>query len=159
MRRQLANVGGAHAMRRQLANVGGGVIAGLVIGVIVLLVCVGYCIYRFFKNMGDLADGGGGGDGGGGTANPAAKNRPAVATELAASGGWTEHKDDSGDVFYYNEETGETSWDRPPGHTRVGTNGTVIPPGWNKHKQQGGDDFYEAPDGSTQYERPPQQTQ
>jgi hypothetical protein len=27
---------------------------------------------------------------------------------------WQEHKDDEGDIYYYNTKTGESTWDRPP---------------------------------------------
>eukprot|EP00536_Pseudo-nitzschia_multiseries_P004022 jgi/Psemu1/284807/fgenesh1_pg.65_\ len=40
---------------------------------------------------------------------------PPVATDDKADGAWIELKDNEGRTYYYNEETKETTWDRPAG--------------------------------------------
>jgi len=65
------------------------------------------------------AGGGGGGMYGGGAAaaaKPAAKAAPAPAKPKPAYTPWRPVLDESsGDYYYYNEETGESTWDKPDG--------------------------------------------
>ena len=47
-----------------------------------------------------------------------------AAASMPLAAGWTEQKDpESGDIYYWNEQTDETTWDRP---TAV-ANGTSAP--------------------------------
>jgi len=57
----------------------------------------------------------GGGGGGGGPSKPAAK-QPAPAAKKLTYTPWRPVLDESsGDYYYYNEETGESTWDKPEG--------------------------------------------
>jgi len=67
---------------------------------------------------GGAAKGGGGGMYGGGAAAkaPAAKAPAKAPAKLAAYTPWRPVLDESsGDYYYYNEETGESTWDKPEG--------------------------------------------
>lgn len=68
--------------------------------------------------------------------------------------GWAEHTDPgSGNKFFYNAGTGETTWERPK-NTAAAT--TALPEGWTEHLDAGsGKNFYyNASTGQTTWERP-----
>ena len=69
--------------------------------------------------------------------------------------GWTESVDQgSGQTFYYNDETGESSWEPPPGLQQGG--GGAMPGGWVAQVDQAsGQTFYlNEQTGETQWEPP-----
>lgn len=62
--------------------------------------------------------------------------------------GWTEHQDpNTGNNFYSNTTTGQTTWERPK---------AALPDGWAEHvdPQTGRTFFYKAATGETSWERP-----
>jgi len=74
--------------------------------------------------------------------------------------GWAEQMDQaSGDIFYYNDETGESSWDPPPGFQVGGAAPPgAMPGGWVALVDEAsGETFYvNEQTGQSQWE-PPQQ--
>ena len=91
--------------------------AAIVILVLTILTVVGAVGIVYSINN---QSGGGGSSGGGGAkpaAKPAAKPVVAMQARAPASGGrlkpdWSEARDDSGDVYYFNKRTGETTWEK-----------------------------------------------
>ena len=84
---------------------------------------------------------------------PVAGVKPArAAADAAGSGlppGWEELIDTvSGDVYWYNEDLGETTWSRPGGPT--------LPAGWEQliDDDTGDSYYYHKPTGTTSWERP-----
>lgn len=116
------------------ANVGAGAIVVIVIGVILACGGVGWWIKKY-----------------GGKAWSEAVNPPSTTPmpqppppppgdgkkgvrKKGNNPVWEAAYDEDGEAYWINKETGEPSWDPPPGHARVGTSGTNIPPGWNTAK-------------------------
>ena len=82
------------------------------------------------------------------------------ARALVIQKGWAEQMDQaSGDIFYYNDETGESSWDPPPGFQVGGAAPPgAMPGGWVALVDEAsGETFYvNEQTGQSQWE-PPQQ--
>ena len=76
--------------------------------------------------------------------------------------GWSEVKDDQGNLFYWNDDTEESSWVKP---TKKGTSSsathrptdTLMPAGWDfGMSDEFGQKFYIDPNnGESQWDRPP----
>ena len=92
--------------------------------------------------------------------------------------GWSEENDGQGSTYYYNQQTGETSWERPGGMQQQGQNsfgggyqgaasrmgqnqfgnqgaGGALPFGWSEENDgQGSTYYYNQQTGETTWERP-----
>jgi len=78
---------------------------------------------------------------------PAAKAAPAAA---ALPEGWTQEQDTDGSIFYWNNVTNETQWERPE---------AALPDGWGALKDDDGSTYYHHKDtGKTQWDRPTSDT-
>ena len=65
------------------------------------------------------------------------------ARELVTQKGWTEEVDQgSGQTYFYNDETGETSWEPPPGLQAGGGGGGALPAGWAALVDEGSGQTY-----------------
>ena len=75
--------------------------------------------------------------------------------------GWTEEKDEKGNVFYWNDEKGEASWVKPTvksmgGAPKHRATDTLMPPDWSSGiADEYGEKFYVNPEGESQWDRPP----
>jgi len=100
---------------------------------------------------------------------PAAASTTAAEDELPE--GWTLQTADDGAVFYYNSNTGETSWDRPIATSSVpiatsavevaatedagAIEATPLPAGWSQETAEDGAVFYyNSSSGETSWDRP-----
>lgn len=73
--------------------------------------------------------------------------------------GWTKVPDeDSGDAYYYNETTGETSWTKPGAEEAAAEDGdpTDVPEGWTATKDEDSGAYYYTNDetGETTWDKP-----
>ena len=127
-------------------------IAGLSVGVIVFIVCVGYGIYRFMKSTveaeNELRS----------NSNPiqnSNKNKP-IQKGQTLPPGWEQLADTDGTPYYYHEGTETTSWDHPNNktHSRMTSTGTELPPGWERHTAEDGEHYYENKKGKVQWDKP-----
>lgn len=50
-------------------------------------------------------------------------DNPNAEEEPRRAGDWVEHEDDTGNKYYHNEKTDETTWDRPPEFDQMATDG------------------------------------
>jgi len=91
------------------------------------------------------------------SAQPAQKSEPASALPP----GWREETTEDGEVYYENDKTGETTWERPapvkksaPPKKVPPKKGSDLPPGWKQHYDDDGDVFWEDPSGEYTREDP-----
>lgn len=87
-----------------------------------------------------------------------------MAMGEAMPDGWTAHTDPkSGNIFYHNAYTGETSWNRPQADVAVHQHGAAVtvvaaslPQGWTEHTDPGSGKtfYYNAGTGQTTWDRP-----
>ena len=89
-------------------------------------------------------------------AQPAQSAQPALKSEPASAlpPGWREETTEDGEVYYENDKTGETTWERPapvkksaPPKKVPPKKGSDLPPGWKQHYDDDGDVFWEDPSG------------
>ena len=90
-------------------------------------------------------------------------------TKTQLPGGWAKDKDAEGNAYYYDQETGQTAWNRPPGSVQVplepavakapvehGRTKTQLPANWAKDKDAtGASYYYHEHSGETAWNRPP----
>ena len=80
--------------------------------------------------------------------------------------GWDKHHDEEGNKYYADENSGETSWDAPPGSVGGSAGGallggghgrseTVLPSGWGKDESGPDKYYYNEDTGETSWEAPP----
>jgi hypothetical protein len=72
-----------------------------------------------------------------------------------SKGNWTHHLDDEGREYYYNENSGETQWERPDDFIDEETSPDRPVSRWTKHQDEDGREyFYNRETGETQWEQP-----
>mmetsp|Transcript_3943 Transcript_3943/g.6029 ORF Transcript_3943/g.6029 Transcript_3943/m.6029 type:complete len:1253 (-) Transcript_3943:27-3785(-) len=72
---------------------------------------------------------------------------------------WSKHQDEEGRVYYYNEKTEETQWDKPDGFIERCENfaptSSTDTTSWSKHLDKDGRQYYYNEDtGETQWDKP-----
>ena len=79
-----------------------------------------------------------------------------IETEIGGPSEWTTQQDDSGNVYYSNNKTGEVTWEVPatennqvdqtdtvePSVEHHKRNSTKLPNNWSKHKDSSGRKYY-----------------
>jgi hypothetical protein len=120
-----------------MSNVGAGAVVFIIIGVLLACGGVGWWIKKYGgKAWAEAVNPPAAGGGVQAPPPPPGGASKAKQNKKRASGNpiWEAAYDEDGEAYWINKETGEPSWDPPPGHARVGTSGTEIPAGWTTAK-------------------------
>ena len=108
-----------------------------------------YGTYYFHEATGETSwthPGGKGDDGG----DDLADEGPSIRESMSLPSGWKEVTDESYGVYFFNESTGETVYEKP------GSEGSesALPAGWSETKDEEGNIYYYHENGETSYEKP-----
>ena len=77
-----------------------------------------------------------------------AADGPSMRESMSLPTGWKEITDQSYGVYYFNESTGETAYDKPGA-------GSDLPEGWSEANDEGGNKYYyNETSGESSYDKP-----